>query len=79
MSVAEDFLDVFYGKNEFTNFGAMLLRLIAKADSSNRYKLRALYPTETYLYEWWMNQTEQPTSEQVETKAKEIIAANRGE
>lgn len=36
-------------------FGAKLLRLIAKADSDNRERLRLAFPEHVNLYESWLN------------------------
>jgi len=39
-----DLDNIINGKNKATNFGSHLLRLIFKADSENRDKLRRIYP-----------------------------------
>lgn len=36
------------------NYTCELYRLIAKADFSNRYRLKKAHPTEVQLYEEWM-------------------------
>ena len=77
MSMGDDFIDVFYGEGQFTNFGAMLFRLIAKADLPNLNRLRKSYPTETTLYDWWMMCEAPPPIEDVRKKADEIDAEQR--
>lgn len=37
-----------------TNYTCELYRLIAKADFSNRYRLKKAHPIEVQLYEEWM-------------------------
>jgi hypothetical protein len=46
-------VDAMDGKG--TNFTAQLLRLIAKADLSNREKLRLGFPEVVEAYEKWFN------------------------
>lgn len=77
MSMAEDFINIFYGEDDFTNFGAQLLRLIGKADRENLERLKKSFPAEVELYEWWMEQTNPPVPEEVNKKAEEIYAEHR--
>lgn len=76
MSMADDFIDTFYGDREFTNFGAQLFRLIAKADAGNRARLNYAFPAHIQLYEWWMGTNEPPPVVEVRSYA-EFLEANR--
>lgn len=72
MSMGVDFLDVFYGDRQLTNFGAMLFQLIAKADERNIQRIRIGFPRQVSLYEWWMSLPEPATPEEIGAKAKEL-------
>lgn len=78
MSMADDFIDVFYGDGRFTNFGAELFRLIGKADSFNLERIERGFPAEVKLYRWWAIRPTIPASDTVRTKAEEIDSKARG-
>lgn len=73
--MADDFINVFYRRNDFTNFGAQLFRLIAKADEDNRRLLKKSFPAEVELYSWWSNQPN-PSDEQTRSYA-EFLELNK--
>ena len=50
MSLEVDFRNVL-NRNDFTNFGAQLIRLIFKADLINRAKLKQVYPNPMKMVE----------------------------
>jgi hypothetical protein len=54
MTMAIDFLNVFYHQYNVTNFGALLFLLIAKADAENRASLEKGFPKEVALYNLWI-------------------------
>lgn len=70
--MGEDFIDVFYRSGKFTNFGAILFHLIAKADGINFEKLRFSFPKHIELYEWWFIQPSRPSESNVLEKAMEL-------
>ena len=72
MRMETDFLDVFYGSGNYTNFGAALFQLIKKADPENLEKLSRGFPLEVELYRWWLSQADEPTEDQVVKKVREI-------
>lgn len=75
MSMGHDFIDIFYGENDATNFTAQLFRLIAKADYPNQHRLRGAFPKEVELYEWWMRRPMRPAPSQVMEKAEKLESA----
>lgn len=77
MSMADDFIDVFYGENQFTNFTAMLFRLIQKADMGNKARLKKSFPAEVDLYDWWMTREALPPVDAVRDQADIIEAEQR--
>jgi len=44
MSLKNDLVNIVEGKNDATNFAAQLMRIVFKADSANKAKLRQVYP-----------------------------------
>jgi hypothetical protein len=67
-----DFINVFYNGDDADNFGAMLFRLIRKADADNRALLKKAFPQEVMLFEWWRTQDDAPSREEVEEMVKII-------
>ncbi len=53
MSYQEDIENMTTGKQDFTNFGALLLHLVLKADLHNRALLRKSYPNAVKVAEHW--------------------------
>ena len=44
MSLKNDLENIVEGKNDATNFSAQLMRIVFKADSANKWRLRQVYP-----------------------------------
>lgn len=44
MPLKIDLENIVHGKNDFTNFGAELMRIVFKSDRRNKAKLRKEYP-----------------------------------
>ena len=44
MSLRNDLENIVEGKNDATNFSAQLMRVVFKADSANKWRLRQQYP-----------------------------------
>lgn len=70
--MSHDFLDIFYGNDEATNFGAMLFRLIAKADPMNLAAIERGFPKHVSLYRWWMQTPTPPNPDVVKAMANSI-------
>lgn len=72
MSLYNDFINVFYGDDDATNFNSQLLRLIAHADFENRQRLGEVFPDQVEIYEWYHSFDRQPDIKLVEKKVKEF-------
>lgn len=70
-----DFINVFYGRDNATNFTAQLFRLIAKADAQNKGRLRLGFPVEVSLYEWWTACQTLPSIDEVHAQVDQLIKA----
>lgn len=44
MSLKNDLQNIVEGKNDATNFSTQLMRVVFKADSANKWRLRQVYP-----------------------------------
>ena len=60
MSVEYDIHDLMFGQGKQTNFATMLIKLILKADNSNKEKLRAGFPHEVEVVEKYQRTGEDP-------------------
>lgn len=74
MSLAHDFLNVFYGENDATNFSVLLFRLIAKADIYNLRRIEKGFPEHVLIYQWWINTPVPPSPKEVENEIDAIIS-----
>ena len=55
MTLKTDMDNVVNGKNDATNFGAQMIRIVLKADGINKNKLRTLYPNLVETVMRWQN------------------------
>lgn len=53
MTLKTDLYDIVNGANKATNFSSQLMRIVFKADMSNRAKLHTLYPNLVRTVQHW--------------------------